>query len=132
MNTGQIRVLIVDDNPEFVQSLKSLIEDIAGDQVQEIKFAYKGYDGIELIRDSDFDYVFMDIKITDIDGIEITRFVRFEYDKPDMKIIGVSFNSDSRYKSQMILAGANGFLAKDEIDAERLMEILNINQNNLS
>jgi two-component system sensor histidine kinase BarA len=120
-------VLIVDDNPEFVLSLKSLIVDVAGSSVKTIMTAFKGYDGLELMRDNSFDYVFMDIKMPDIDGVRAARFARFEYDKPQMKIIGVSFHSDHRYKSQMMQAGADYFLVKDEIDADRLLDIFNLN-----
>jgi two-component system sensor histidine kinase BarA len=130
MDNRQFRILIVDDNPEFVLSFKSLINDIAGYQ-KEIMIAHNGYDALQLIRDNTFDYVFMDIKMADMDGIEATRLARFEFDNQNMKIIGVSFNSDLRYKSQMILAGANGYFTKDEIDADRLVEIFNINQNEL-
>lgn len=126
MNMAPFRVLIVDDNPVFIRSLKSLILDVAGSLVKEMLHANDAHEGLELIRDHDFDYVFMDINMPGIDGIEATRFARFEYEKPGMKIIGISFNSAFRYKSQMMQAGADSFLTKDEIDADRLMEIFNI------
>lgn len=129
MNIDPFRVLIIDDNPVFVQSLKSLIVDVAGLQVSEIMIAYNGEDGLELMRDHSFDYVFMDINMPKIDGIEATRFAKFEYEKPEMKIIGISFNSEHQYKSQMMQAGADCFLAKDEIDADRLFKIFNIDSN---
>jgi CheY-like chemotaxis protein len=126
MKITPFRVLIVDDNPEFVRSLKSLILDVAGLQVDEILSVFNAHDGLELMRDHDFDFVFMDINMPSIDGIEATRFAKFAYEKPDMKIIGISFNSGFQYKSQMMQAGADNFLTKDEIDADRLIEIFNI------
>jgi len=126
MKIASYRVLIIDDNPEFIRSLKSLILDVAGSQVGEVSSVHNGNDGLEMMRDQDFDYVFMDINMPGIDGIEATRFARFEYEKPHMKIIGVSFNAGFRYKSQMMQAGADNFLVKDEIDAEKLMEVFNI------
>ena len=130
MSTTPYHILIVDDNPEFVQSLKSLILDVAGSAISEVVVAYNGHDGLELMRDREFDFVFMDINMPRIDGISATRFARYEYGKPEMKIIGISFNSEFRFKSQMIRAGADCYLIKDEIDADKLLEILNINQNN--
>jgi CheY-like chemotaxis protein len=119
-------VLIIDDNPEFIRSLKSLILDVAGPYISDIQWANNGLDGLEKIRDNNFHLVFMDIDMPYIDGITATRFASFEYQKPDMKIIAVSFHSDRHNISQMLRAGASAYIIKDEIDADNILELFDI------
>lgn len=122
-NQMQYNIIIVDDNPEFVASLKSLLTDVMGPSIASIQCAYNGVEGVEMIRDNNFDYVFMDINMPYINGIEATRFVRFEFNKPAMQIIAISLNNNSYYKAEMLRAGANQYLPKDEIDADKISEI---------
>lgn len=119
----QYNILIIDDNPEFVVSLKNLLIDVIGSSIGNIECACNGAEGLEIIRDNDFDYVFMDINMPYINGIEATRFVRFEFSKPAMQIIAISLNNNSYYKAEMLRAGANQYLPKDEIDADKISEI---------
>lgn len=126
----QYNIIIVDDNPEFVASLKSLLIDVIGSSIANIECAYNGAEGVEMIRDNDFDYVFMDINMPYINGIEATRFVRFEFNKPSMQIIAISLNNSPYYKAEMLRAGANQYLPKDEIDADKILEIFADKSNN--
>jgi two-component system, NarL family, sensor histidine kinase BarA len=119
-------VLIVDDNPEFVKSLKSLIFDVAGPVVASVLCAYNGEDGLTLMRDHLFHFVFLDINMPGIDGVSATRFATFEYNKPETQIIAISFHTEQTFRLQMTRAGASKYLAKDEIDAEQLAEIFGI------
>lgn len=126
------KILIIDDNPEFASSLKNLLIDIAESYIEEIQIAYNGFDGLELLRDNEYHFVFMDINMPSINGIEATRFAKFEYKNTKARIIGISFHKELSYINQMMKAGASAYLSKDEIDADKLAEILGINVNSTS
>jgi DNA-binding NarL/FixJ family response regulator len=119
----QYNILIIDDNPGFVKSLKDLLIDVAGQLISQIQYAFNAADGLILIRDNTFHYVFMDLNMPDIDGISATRFARYEYKKPEMKIIGISAYCEDYFVHQMLKAGANYYIPKDDIDAEKIIAI---------
>jgi CheY-like chemotaxis protein len=118
-----LRILIVDDSPEFIKSLAALIQDVVPSLVETIDKAYTGEDAIELIQKNFYHYVFMDIDMPGINGIEATRFLGYDYYRPEMKIIAVSFHSGDYYEKQMMRAGANDYINKGDIDAEKLIRL---------
>lgn len=124
-DTHPYEILIVDDNPEFVKSFKNLLHDAFDSQIASVKCAYNGHDGLEMMRDNIFHFVFMDIDMPGIDGITATRFATYEYSGKNSKIIAISFHTEQKYKQQILHAGASGYLSKDEIDADVLAEIFN-------
>jgi CheY-like chemotaxis protein len=118
-------ILIVDDSPEFVKSFTNLLLDAFEPQIASVKYAYNGLDGLELMRDNYFHYVFMDIDMPGVDGITATRFATYEYTESAPKIIAISFHTEQTYRKQIMRAGASVYLSKDEIDADALAEIFN-------
>ena len=63
------RILIVDDEPDMVDTLLDILEDIG----YEVEVALNGQGAIEKIKKSFFDIVIMDIVMPDITGIEAHR-----------------------------------------------------------
>lgn len=50
-----------DDNPAFVISFKFLNSEVAGQVVHTINFSFKAVDGLIMMRNFDYDFVFLDI-----------------------------------------------------------------------
>ncbi len=122
-NNSALNILVVDDNPSFVKSFKNLVLEVTGRNINLLQHAYSAIDGLMMMRDYNYDYVFMDIDMPETDGIMATRFATYDYHKPGMSIIAISFHSESFYRNKMIEAGARGYLCKDEIQAESLLKI---------
>lgn len=120
------KVLIIDDNPEFVRFLKKILTGVCGSVIESIDYALNANEGLMMIRDQTYHFVFMDIDMPGIDGITATRFASFEYANPQTKIIAISFHTEQTYRTQMLRAGATQYLAKDEIEADQLAEIFGI------
>ena len=71
-HTDRIRVLLVDDEQEYVNILaKRMIR-----RDLDVAKAYSGSEAIQVLRKADFDVAVLDLKMEDMDGIEVTRRTR--------------------------------------------------------
>jgi response regulator RpfG family c-di-GMP phosphodiesterase len=102
------RVLVVDDEAAN-RTFLALTLRSAGLQCQE---APDGARALELARSSPFDVVVTDIDMPGMKGTEVLRRLREDPPCPHLKIIMVSGRSSSDEMSQMMLAGADDFIAK--------------------
>lgn len=57
------------------------------------------------------DLVIVDVAMPDMNGIEATRQIKAM--DSNIKVLALSMHSDSRFVTQMLKAGANGYLLKD-------------------
>ncbi|MEO5674803.1 MAG: response regulator transcription factor [Chitinophagales bacterium] len=105
---NKIKIIICDDHQIFVEGLKALIKD--SDQVTMIGEASNGEELLELAKLKDADVVLMDIFMPKINGIEATQKLKLIY--PDIKILGLTMVEEAKQISDMIKAGASGYLLK--------------------
>ena len=70
----KIRILIVDDNEEFVSTLKDVIKNI--DDEIELETAKNGFAAGSKIHSFNPDVILLDIRMPGIDGIEVCRFIK--------------------------------------------------------
>ncbi len=104
-----IRVLIADDHKIVREGLRSILEhDLKMDVVGQ---AENGRKTIELARELNPDVVIMDISMPDLNGMEATRLILEE--NSSIKVVALSMHSDERFVSEMLKAGASGYLLKD-------------------
>jgi DNA-binding response OmpR family regulator len=72
VQTGGVRILIVDDSPEVVEILRAaLLED-----GHEIQVADDGRTGLELVAAFQPEIVLLDVVLPEIDGLEVCRRLR--------------------------------------------------------
>ena len=114
----KLKILIVDDNPHFVNALRFMLMDYFEDRIESISTASDGQDCMMQLRSHVCDFVFMDINMPNINGIEATRQATILY--RNLIVIAVSFHSEMKYVVQMIEAGARSYIIKDEISHESL------------
>jgi DNA-binding NarL/FixJ family response regulator len=120
-----IKIAIAEDNSFLA---KVVIEKLSF--FNDLKYKFRGINGIELIqkldRDHNVDVILMDIQMPEMDGIETTEIVKKKY--PHIKIIMITVFDDDENIFNAIKAGANGYLLK-EVDAENLhkciLEVIN-------
>ena len=120
----KLKILIVDDNPHFVNALRFMLMDYFEDRIESISTASDGQDCMMQLRSHVCDFVFMDINMPNINGIEATRQATILY--RNLIVIAVSFHSEMKYVVQMIEAGARSYIIKDEISHESLEKALAI------
>lgn len=120
-----IKIAIAEDNSFLA---KVVIEKLSF--FNDLKYKFRGINGIELIekldRDHNVDVILMDIQMPEMDGIATTEIVKKKY--PHIKIIMITVFDDDENIFNAIKAGANGYLLK-EVDAENLhkciLEVMN-------
>ena len=104
-----ITILVVDDHKILRQGLRTLLAREADMEV--LAEAEDGRDAVRLVRELSPQVVIMDVGMPDLNGIEATRQILQE--SPETKIIALSMHSDRRFVTNMIKAGASGYLLKD-------------------
>ncbi|MDR0463657.1 MAG: response regulator [Treponema sp.] len=113
-------VLLVDDNEFNLKVAHGLLKLHSIDA----KKASSGKEAIELIRENDYDIVFMDHMMPDMDGIEAVAEIRKLGDKyKTLPIIALTANAVQGAKEMFLLNDFNDFISKP-IDMYKLAQIL--------
>lgn len=102
------RVMVVDDNAGFRESLLALLE--AGD-LEVVAEARTGEEALDLIDAVGPDVVLMDVRMPGIGGIETTR--RIKQTRPQLGVVALSGHEDQSIVREMLVAGASGYVLKD-------------------
>jgi len=114
-----IRLMLVDDHKMLREALRTILEK-AGDIVV-VAEAEDGLVALERARSFAPDVVVMDIGLVGMSGIETTR--RMLAENPAIKVLGLSAIADRRMVTQMLEAGATGYVAKSAGSEELLRGI---------
>jgi len=117
--TGQIRVLVVDDDALVRAGLTMLLAG-AGD-IEIVGEAADGSEAEHAVAEHQPDIVLMDIRMPGIDGLAATETVRARGHPPEV-IVLTTFDTDDHVLSAL-RAGASGFLLKDTPPADIIRAI---------
>lgn len=114
-----LRLLIVDDEPLFVEMVEAMLG--AEEGIEVVGTAADGEEGVRLAAELDPDLIVMDISMPIMNGIEATREIR-END-PNACVLILTGGSDVAEIDDARTAGAGGYLTKDRIASELVDEI---------
>ncbi len=104
-----IRVLIADDHQMFVDGLKSLL--VEEKEMCVVGEARNGYEVLEICEHEQVDIVIMDINMPLMDGIQTSK--KLSKTHPQVKILGLSMYNDKDYITDILKAGARGYVLKN-------------------
>ncbi len=109
--------LIVDDDPDFGQSLANFLrlED------HEVELAFDGEAAVEKFRTRDFDVAFLDVKLPGMNGVE--SFLEIRKLKPDAKVFMMTGFSVEELLRKAIDNGAVGVFHKP-LDLDDVLKAL--------
>jgi len=122
----RIRVMLVDDQPLFAQSLRTFLENYAPD-IEVVGVAENGSKAVEMALDSAKsaggapDIVLMDVHMPIMNGVEATKRLRAYL--PDTRIIMLSTYDEDEYVREALKQGASGYLLKDISPTELIAAI---------
>ena len=116
-----IRIILVDDHEIVRTGLKLIIAKMQGMKI--IAEAEDGLLAIEASKKHKPDVVLMDINMPVVSGLEATR--RIKRHMPNVKIIILTVHAENPFPSQLLKAGASGYLTKG-CAAKELEKAINI------
>lgn len=116
-----MRVLVVDDN----QINREIAEEIIGFYGIETEGAQSGLAAIEMIKEKDFDLIFMDHMMPIMDGVETLHTIRSLPDKKyhDIPIVVLTANATEEARQMFLKEGFDDYISKP-IDMKKLEKIL--------
>jgi CheY-like chemotaxis protein len=113
------RIVIVDDDPSFLTTVRLLLEAEGFVVVGE---ALNGVDGVAAVAQLEPDIVLVDVNLPDIDGFEVVaRLATGEGSPP---VVLTSIRSAGDFGDLIETSGADAFISKAEISGEALTEVL--------
>ncbi len=113
-----MRVLLVDDHPLFLQSLKGLLK-ASGYEV--VGLAGTGIEALKQARLLRPELILMDIDMPECDGLAATRLIKAEM--PQIKIVMLTVSATDEHLFVAVKSGASGYLLKTQ-SAERFLELV--------
>jgi DNA-binding NarL/FixJ family response regulator len=108
-----LRILIVDDNESFLETLEKFVNTLPN--VEVVGKVVSGEQAVKLCSKLKPDLVLMDIKMPGLNGFEAARIIKSMENPP--RILLLSFNDHPQYRVESVNAGADGYLSKSEISS---------------
>jgi len=109
-----IRIALCDDHQIIREGLRSLLEKQSDMTV--VGEGINGLDAIRIAREKKPEIMVLDIAMPELNGIAAAR--RITVDFPSIKILALSMHSDHHFVTEMLEAGASGYMLKDSAFAE--------------
>ncbi len=101
-------VLVVDDSPESLEILSTLLEANGYD----VRRANGGHEALAQVAARTPDLVLLDLHMADLDGLEVCRRLRRREGAPRLPVVFVSSERDPETKVEAFLAGAVDYVTK--------------------
>lgn len=117
------KILVVDDEPDFLEMIKTRLEA----NNYEVVTALTGKEGLEKVKQEKPYAVFLDILIPELDGLRLLRRIRRDNKNLPVFII-TAFSNEERFKMANKLH-ASGFIVKTsdlQQEVDNINSILNI------
>ncbi|MBW1975743.1 MAG: response regulator [Deltaproteobacteria bacterium] len=115
----KIKVLLVDDEKEFVDALRERLE------IRDLPsgVAYNGEQALQIVEDEIPDVIVLDLKMPGIDGMEVLKRVRKAY--PQVQVIILTGHGSEKDEEEARRLGAFEYLQKP-VDIDELVKLLRL------
>lgn len=110
MKEQAMRVLLVDDQVLFAESLQTVIE-IRADDMDVVGIASDGEEAVAMARRLVPDVILMDVRMPKMDGVEATGRILAEF--PQIHIMMLTTFDDDKYVREALKHGAVGYMLKN-------------------
>ena len=114
MTGDPYRIVLADDHALIREELKKILAGSA--DLQVVGEAADGLEALALVDKLPPDMVILDISMPKLGGIGATRQIKRLY--PNMKVLILTMHNSWEYFHNAILAGADGYLLKEEANME--------------
>ena len=111
---ARVRILLADDHTLVRQGLRKLLEERPDWEV--IAEAGDGREAVRLAEQHKPDVAILDVAMPLLNGVEATRQITRR--TPGTRVLVLSMHADEAYVTQILQAGATGYLLKDSADVD--------------
>ncbi len=116
---ARLRILLADDHTVVRQGLRKVLE--ARPEWEVVAEAGDGRDAVRQAEESKPDIAIVDVAMPLLNGIEAVRQIARKV--PATRVLVLSMHADEAYVTQMLRAGAAGYLLKDSADVDLLQAV---------
>ncbi|MES2160465.1 MAG: PAS domain S-box protein [Pseudomonadota bacterium] len=102
------RILLVEDNTFNQQIALEMLEEVGS----SVCLAANGMEALELLRQTVFDCVLMDVQMPLMDGLETTRRIRADPGLADLRVLAMTATATNEDRVRCIEAGMDDFISK--------------------
>jgi DNA-binding response OmpR family regulator len=110
------QILIVDDEPDILSTYQTFFKK----RGYVVETANNGKEGLEKIRNGDFDVAIVDLRMPEMDGIEMIRQANAEEIDPEWIIL--TAHGEKNEAIETLNLGAVGWFDKQGIEMSELLE----------
>jgi len=116
------KILVIDDNPDNLLSIRALIADLFNSLVTIT--ATSGSEGIDLAKKHQPDIILLDILMPELDGFEVCKILKADKQLQDIPVVFVTaLKENKENKVNALKSGAEGFLTKPVDEQELVAQI---------
>jgi DNA-binding response OmpR family regulator len=101
------KVLLVEDNPEIMDYLKSSFIDYFS-----LSYAGNGVEGLKMIKENQPELIITDIMMPEMDGIEMTKLIKEDFDISHIPVVMLTARSNMDDQIGGIESGAEAYVLK--------------------
>jgi DNA-binding NarL/FixJ family response regulator len=115
----RVRILLADDHTMVRQGLRKVLEEHREWEV--VAEASNGREAVRLAEEHKPDVAIIDVAMPLLNGIETTRQIVKRL--PTTRVLVLSMHADEAYVTQILQAGATGYLLKDSADVDLMQAV---------
>jgi DNA-binding NarL/FixJ family response regulator len=116
---SRVRILLADDHTVVRQGLRKVLEERPEWEV--VAEAGDGREAVRLAEQHKPDVAILDVAMPLLNGIEATRQITKRL--PNTRVLVLSMHADEAYVTQILQAGATGYLLKDSADVDLVQAV---------
>lgn len=102
------KILVVDDEKDILE----LIDYNLTKNGYRVKTAGSGEEALELVKESDYDLIILDLMLPGVDGFDITKIIKADRQKANIPIVMVTAKADEADKVAGLEIGADHYVTK--------------------
>lgn len=119
------RVVLVDDNPDFLAVSREFLEALGG--IEVVGTATSAQEALSLIESLKPNVLITDLVMPTVNGLELTQQVKQRW--PEMFVIVMTMHDTQRHRDAAINAGASAFVTKPNMDSDLYPALVSLDTN---